>query len=164
MIEPRELNQVWRLPMEWLCLVFFLLVVVAGFSPKPLAAQEGYGVYPEAYQPYQKPGQSTTTTKEEKVQPDGTKTVKETMATESQGSRYHYSGLPGKFIKSGGQSRGQGQLSIDREPRRQYSFEFASQGLPKGTNPTETYWFERQDGKIMIIDPRLTQKYGNNPR
>lgn len=162
MIEPKELNRVWRLPMQGLCLVFFLLVVVVGFSPIPLAAQEGYGYAP--YQQYQRPGQSTTTTKEEKVQPDGTKSVKETMATESQGSRYSYSGLPGKFIKSGGQSRGQGQLSVDREPRRQYRFEFASHGLPKGTNPTEAYWFERQDGKIMLIDPRLTQKYGNNPR
>jgi hypothetical protein len=147
--------------MQGLCLVFFLLVIMVGFLPIPLAAQEGYVAY---QQPYQRPGQSTTTTKEEKVQPDGTKTVKETMATESQGSRYSYSGLPGKFIKSGGQSRGQGQLSADRERTRQYSFEFASQGLPKGTNPTEAYWFERQDGKIMLIDPRLTQKYGNNPR
>jgi hypothetical protein len=163
-MEPRELNRVWRLPMRGLCLILFLLVVVVGFSPIPLAAQEGYGAFPPAYQTYQRPGQSTTTTKEEKVQPDGTKIVKETMATESQGSRYTYSGLPGKFIKSGGQSRGQGQLSADREPRRQYSFDFASQGLPKHTNSTEAYWFERQDGKIMLIDPLLTQKYGNNPR
>ena len=161
MMEPRELNRVWRLPMQGVCLIFTLLVVVVGFSPIPLAAQEAYVT---TQQPYQRPGQSTTTTKEEKVQPDGTKSSKETTATESQGSTYRYSGLPGKFIKSGGQSRSQGLLSSDREPRRQYRFEFASQGLPKGSDPTEAYWFERQDGKIMLIDPRLTQRYSNNPR
>jgi hypothetical protein len=161
MMEPRELNRIWRLPMQGLCLVFFLLVIAVGFSPIPLAAQEGYVT---TQQPYQRPGQSTTTTREEKVQPDGSKSSKETTATESQGSTYRYSGLPGKFIKSGGQSRSQGQLSADREPSRHYSFEFASRGLPKGTNPTEAYWFERQDGKLMVIDPRLTQKYSDNPR
>jgi hypothetical protein len=146
--------------MQGLCLVFFLLVVMVGFSPVPGAAQEGY----QPYQQYQRPGQSTTTTREEKVHPDGTKTSKETQATESQGSRYSYSGLPGKFIKSGGQSRGQGQLSADREPRRPYRFEFANRGVPKDTDPAEAYWFERQDGKLMLIDPHLTQKYSNNPR
>lgn len=161
-MEPRELNRIWRLPMQGLCLVFFLLVVLVGFSPIPLAAQQGYVPY-QPYQ-YQRPGQSTTTTKEEKVEADGTKVSKETMATESQGSRYSYSGLPGKFIKSGGQSRGQGQLSADRESRRKYSFEFGSRGVPKGSDPTEAYWFERQDGKLMLIDPLITQKYSNNPR
>ena len=148
--------------MQALYLIFFLVVVMVGFSPIPGAAQEGYAAYQQ--QPYQRPGQSTTTTREEKVQPDGTKTSKETQSTESQGSRYSYSGLPGKFIKSGGQSRGQGQLSEDREPRRQYRFEFASRGVPKDTDPTEAYWFERQDGKLMIVDPRLTQKYSNTLR
>jgi hypothetical protein len=159
MMEPRESNRVWRSSMRWRGLL--CLLVSIGFSPIPLAAQEGYVTY---QQPYQRPGQSTTTTKEEQVQPDGTKKTKETTATESQGSTYRYSGLPGKFIKSGGQSRSQGQLGVDREPRHNYSFEFKTRGIPAGSDPTEAYWFERRDGKLMLIDPLLTQKYGGNPR
>lgn len=159
------INRMWRSPMQGLCLAFVLLAAALGLSPLPAAAQEGYAApYPGYAYPYQRPGQSTTTTKEEKVQPDGTKSVKETTATESQGSRYNFSGLPGKFIRSGGQTRGQGQLSSDTELRRRYTYEFATRGLPKGTDPTEAYWFERQDGKLMLIDPRVTQKYSHNPR
>ena len=157
-MEPMRLNRVPGLPMQIVCLLIFLLLV--GFSPIPLAAQEAY----IATQPYQRPGQSTTTTREEQVQPDGTKRSKETTATESQGSTYRYSGLPGKFIKSGGQSRGQGRLMAEREPRRHYCFEFATRGTPKGSDPTEAYWFERSDGTLMLVDPRLTQKYSGNPR
>jgi hypothetical protein len=160
-MEPRESNSVRRSSMQLVCLVFFLLLL--GFPPIPAAAQEGYG-YVTTQQPYQRPGQSTTTTKEEKMQPDGTKSTKETTATESQGSTYRYSGMPGKFIKSGGQSRGQGQPVVDREPRRHYSFEFATSGIPKGSDPTEAYWFERSDGKLMLVDPLTTQKYSGNPR
>lgn len=157
----RELSRGWRFQLQGFCLLSFLIVFWVGFSPIPLMAQEGYATY---QQPYQRPGESTTTTKEERVQQDGTKTTKETTATESKGSRYNYSGLPSKFIRSGGQSRGQALLSTDREPRRQYRFEFGSQGVPKGTDPAEAYWFERQDGKLMLVDPRITQKYSNNPR
>jgi hypothetical protein len=158
-MELKELNRVPRVSMQVICLVFFLLLV--GFAPIPLAAQETY----VTTQPtYQRPGQSTTTTREEQVQPDGTKRSKETTATESQGSTYKYSGLPGKFIKSGGQSRGQGRLMTAREPRRHYCFEFATRGTPKGSDPTEAYWFERQDGTLMLVDPRLTQRYSGNPR
>lgn len=148
--------------MKGLCLLFLFLAVLIGFSPVPLAAQEAPAYV--ASQPYQRPGNTTTTTKEEKVQPDGTKTTKETMATESQGSTYKYSGIPGKFIKTGGQSRNPGQMTADREPRRKYSFEFARTGVPKGSDPTEAYWFERSDGKLMLVDPRITQKYSGNPR
>ncbi len=155
----KELNRVRRLSMQVICLLFFLLLV--GFLPIPLAAQEGYVT---TEQPYQRPGQSTTTTKEEKVQPDGTKSSKETTATESQGSTYKYSGVPGKFIKSGGHSRGQGRLMADREPRRRYCFEFATTGISKGSNPTEAYWFERKDGTLMLVDPLISQKYSGNPR
>lgn len=144
--------------MQVIGLVFILIMV--GFSPIPLAAQE----QTVTYQQNQRPGNSTTTTREEKVQPDGTKTSKETMATESQGSTYKYSGLPGKFIKSGGQSRLQGEMSADRDSKRKYSFEFARTGIPKGSDPTEAYWFERSDGKLMLVDPRLTQKYSGQPR
>ena len=160
MLEPRELSRVWRLSMLGFCLLVFLTILV-GFSPIPLAAQEGYIPY---QQPYQRPGQSTTTTKEEKVQPDGTKSSKETTATESQGSHYSFSGLPGKFIKSGGQSRGQGLLTADREPRRKYCFEFANTGIPKGSDPAEAYWFETRNGKLMLVDPLITQKYSDLPR
>jgi hypothetical protein len=144
--------------MNWLCLLLFITLV--GFAPTPLAAQQ----QEVTYQGYQRPGQSTTTTREEKVQPDGTKSSKETTATESQGSRYSFSGLPGKFIKSGGQSRGQGLLMADREPRRKYCFEFANTGIPKGSDPTEAYWFETRDGKLMLVDPLITQKYSDFPR
>jgi hypothetical protein len=159
MLKLRELSRVRMLPMHWLCLLIFLTLF--DFAPSPLAAQEGYVPY---QQPYQRPGQSTTTTKEEKVQPDGTKSTKETTATESQGSRYSFSGLPGKFIKSGGQSRGQGLMVADREPRRKYCFEFANTGIPKGSDPTEAYLFEMRDGKLMLIDPLITQKYSDLPR
>jgi hypothetical protein len=159
LMEPSELNRVWRFSMLGRCLLVFLILV--GLSPIPLAAQEGYVNY---QQPYQRPGQATTTTREEKVNPDGTKTTKERTATSSQGSTYRYSGLPGKFIKSGGQSRGQSQLVPDREPRRHYRFEFASTGIPEGSDPREAFWFERRDGKLMLVDPLISQRYSGNPR
>ena len=124
-----------------ICLLVLLLLL--GFFTYPSG---GPGSVRRLPQPYQKPGQSTTTTREEQVQPDGTKRSKETTRPNLKGQRYRYSGLPGKFIKSGGQSRGQGQLMAEREPRRHYSFEFATRGTPKGSDPTEAYWFERQDG------------------
>lgn len=148
--------------MKELCLLSVLVMVLVGFSPVPLAAQEAASYVTS--QPYQRPGNSTTTTREEKIQPDGTKTTKETQATESQGSSYKFSGLPGKFIKSGGQSRSQGQMMADRDHRRRYRYEFARTGLPKDSDPTEAYWFERSDGKLMLVDPRLTQKYSGKPR
>jgi hypothetical protein len=145
--------------MQGLWLLGFLILV--GFSPIPLAAQEQPVTY---QQPYQRPGQSTTTTREEKVQPDGSKSSKETTATESQGSTYKYSGLPGKFVKSGGQSRSQGQIAADREPRKNYHFAFETSATPNGSDPSEAYWIERQDGKLMLIDPLTTQKYSHKPR
>jgi len=141
------------------CLLVFLMLV--GFSALPLAAQEGYVAY---QQPSQRPGQSTTTTREEKVGQDGTKTSKETVATQSQGSTYKYSGIPGKFIKSGSHTLSQGRLTRDRGLREHYSFEFAATGIPKDSNPAEAYWFERSDGKLMLVDPLITQRYGNKPR
>lgn len=146
--------------MRGFCLVVLLLVISVGFAPMPSAAQE----QSITYQPYQRPGQATTTTREEKVQPDGTKSSKETMATESQGSNYKYSGLPGKFIRQGGQTRNQGQSTPDRELRRKYCYEFETAGPLKGSDPTEAYWFERRDGKLMIVDPLVTQKFSGKPR
>ncbi|MEJ2671767.1 MAG: hypothetical protein P8168_06095 [Deltaproteobacteria bacterium] len=144
--------------MQGIFLVAFLLIFL-GFSPIPVAAQEAV-----TYQRYQRPGQATTTTREEKVNQDGTKTTKETTATESHGSTFKYSGLPGKFIRQGGQSRSQGKLITDRQPRRTYRFEFAARGMPQGSNPTEAYWFQRKDGKFMMVDPLVTQRYSGNPR
>jgi hypothetical protein len=138
-------------------LIFFSLVC---FVPLPLMAQS----QTVTVEPNQRPGQSTTTTREERVQPDGTKISKETMSTESKGTSYRFSGLPGKFIRQGGQSTGQGVMVADREPRKQYHFDFEATGLSKGSDPSEAYWFERQDGKIMLIDPLKTQKYSQKPR
>jgi hypothetical protein len=158
-VEPRELSRVWRFAMLGFCLLVVFMVV--GFSPLPLLAQEGYVTY---QQPYQRPGQATTTTREEQVKPDGSKVSKETTATESQGSTYKYSGLPGKFIRAGGQTRNQGELMADQGPRRHYSFNFACSGIPKGSDPTEAYYFETRNGKLMLVDPLITQRYSNNPR
>jgi hypothetical protein len=154
-----DANRGWQWAIPGIgCLVFFLVV---GVSAWPAAAQPGMVTYEQAYQ---RPGQSTTTTREEKVGPDGTKTSKETKSTQSQGSRYHYSGLPGKFIRTGGRTSSQGNISSDYGRRRCYRFAFASRGLPKDSNPTEAYWFELSDGKLMLVDPLITQRYSNNPR
>jgi hypothetical protein len=139
---------------------FLIFITLVCFLPLPLMGQE----QTVTVEPNQRPGQSTTTTREEKVQPDGTKTSKETMSTESKGTSYRFSGLPGKFIRQGGQSTGQGIMVADREPRKQYRFDFETTGLSKGSDPSEAYWFERQDGKIMLIDPLKTQKYSQKPR
>jgi hypothetical protein len=139
---------------------FLIVLTLLGFSSLPLMAQE----QSVTYEQYQRPGQSTTTTKEEQVRPDGTKTSKETQSTESKGTSYKYSGLPGKFIRQGGQGSGQGVMVADREPRKQYHFEFETGGFPKGSDPSEAYWFERKDGKIVLIDPLKTQRYSKKPR
>ncbi|MFZ5447930.1 MAG: hypothetical protein ACOZFS_04760 [Thermodesulfobacteriota bacterium] len=157
MTESREINRACRLALKGLGLLIFFILL--GSLPIPLAAQE----QTVTLQPYQRPGQATTTTREEKVQPDGTKTSKETMATESQGSNYKYSGLPGKFIRQGGQTRSQGEVKPDREPRNGYSINFECASFPSSSDPTKAYWFERRDGKLMIIDPYMTQKYSRNP-
>jgi hypothetical protein len=157
-MEHHDSNRVWRLAMPGLG--FLALLLLFGGSAIPAAAQEGFVTYEQAYQ---RPGQSTTTTREEKVAPDGTKTSKETKSTQSQGSKYHYSGLPGKFTRSGGPTSSQGKLSTDYGRRRHYRFEFGYRGLPKDSNPTEAYWFERSNGKLMLIDPLLTQRYSNSP-
>jgi hypothetical protein len=139
---------------------FLIFLTLVCFAPLPLMAQE----QSITVEPNQRPGQSTTTTREEKVRPDGTKTTKETSSTESKGTSYKYSGLPGKFIRQGGQSLGQGVMVADRERRQRYGFDFETTGLRKGSDPSEAYWFERQDGKIMLIDPLKTQKYSQKPR
>jgi hypothetical protein len=143
---------------------FYLLVILIliGVSPQPLAAQDAVGY--AASQPYQRAGQSTTTTRKEQVEPNGTKTSKETVSTQSQGSTYRYSGLPGKFIRSGGQTLRQGSLLHESGLRRYYRYEFAYRGVPKGSNPSEAYWFETSDGQLMMVDPLVTQRYSNNPR
>jgi hypothetical protein len=158
-MEHLDLNRVWKLVGPGLG--FLAVLLFTGVSAIPAAAQAGYVGY---QQPYQRPGQSTTTTREEKVGPDGTKTSKETKSTQSQGSKYLYSGLPGKFIRTGGHTLNQGKLAGDHSRRRYYRFEFASQGLPKHSNPNEAYWFELNDGKLMLVDPLITQRYCNNPR
>ena len=157
-MELSKVNWVWRLAKLGLCFLGVLLLV--GVSAIPVVAQEGAS----SQKPRQRPGQSTTTTRDETLGPDGTKTSRETVSTQSRGSKYSYSGIPGKFTRSGGSTLGQGQLAPDQERRGYYRFELSAQGLPKDSNPTEAYYFERDDGKLIMVDPLVTQRYSNYPR
>jgi hypothetical protein len=141
----KDRNRVWKWFMPGIFLAVMLICV--GVSPPPLAAQVGV-IYPAT----QKLGQATSATMEnagKEVQ-----AVNQTVKAQS----------PGKLIESPGQAANRGKLRRDRGPRRHYGFEFWANGLPKGSDPTEAYWFETRDGKLMLVDPLVTQRYSHMPR
>ena len=145
----KDFSQVWRWVRPGLCLVVILIWV--GVLPLPAVAQEGF-----IYQPTQRLGQATSAT----LNNAATKVQGFTKEAPSQGSSYTYSRPPGKIIDSPGPTASQGNLRHSRH----YCFEFRADGLPKGSDPTEAYWFETRDGQLMLVDPLVTQRYSRLPR
>ncbi len=150
---PKDFSQVWRWVRPGLCLVVILIWV--GVLPLPAVAQEGF-----IYQPTQRLGQATSATLENAA----TKVQAADKAAPSEGSSYTYSRPPGKIIESPGPAASRDNLRRDQRPSRHYCFEFRADGLPKGSDPTEAYWFETRDGQLMLVDPLVTQRYSRMPR
>jgi hypothetical protein len=144
LMEPQEFSRVWKRLLPGLCLLVILVLV--GFAPLPAAAQSAL-----MYAPMQKMGQATSAT----LQNAGSKIPTSEAAT----PQSH-----GKIIASPGLAPGQGRIVRDRKPLRHYCFNFWTNGLPKGSDPTEAYWFETRNGKLMLVDPRITQRYSHMPR
>lgn len=141
----KEFSRVWKWLLPGLCLLVILVLV--GFAPLPAAAQSAL-----MYAPMQKMGQATSAT----LETIGSK-IPTGKATATPGSQ-------GNIIASPGLAPSQGKIVRDRKPIRHYCYNFRANGLPKGSDPTEAYWFKTRDGKLMLVDPRITQRYSHMPR
>ena len=141
----KDFNRVWRWSRSGLGLLIIFLWV--GISPLPVAAQQGF-----IAQPMQNLGKATSATMENA----GTKVQAVNQAAEAQSQ--------GKLIESPGPGASRGKVMHDQRSRKHYYFEFSADGLPKGSDPAKAYWFETRDGKLMLVDPRITQRYSRVPR
>jgi len=99
----------------------------------------------------------TTTTEIEKVGPNGERihTTTNSPNNNIRGSEgYKYSGLPGKWKKPGLGIGEQPPLAKDNGPNPRYTLE----RLPPGANSEEALWVKMDDGKLIMVDPKITQK------
>lgn len=148
---PKDFSQTWKWFTPGLCLLVILVLVA--LAPLPAAAQGAF-----MYVPMQKLGQATAATLENAASkiPTGNK-----AAAATSGANYR---SQGQLLASTGTTPGQDRLIRERRPIRHYCYQFWAEGIPKGSDPTEAYWFETRNGKFMLVDPRLTQRYSHMPK
>jgi len=133
--------------------VCWLGVMILMFTPAPLVyAQTGVQLGPE-----QLPGTTTTESvkKTKEVDPKGQVVEKEEKTTSSKRDRaaYKYSGLPGKWTGGVGNTGPNANLIKDTGPNLKYTVD----RLPIGANPEEALWIKMEDGKMMLVDPKIVQ-------
>ena len=136
--------------MKALCWLGLMILI---FTPAPLVyAQTGVQLGPE-----QLPGTTTTESvkKTKEVGPKGQVIEKEEKTTSSKRDRaaYKYSGLPCKWTGGVGNTGPNADLVIDTGPKVSYTVD----RLPVSANPEEALWVKMQDGKLMLVDPKIVQ-------
>jgi hypothetical protein len=106
----------------------------------------------------QVPGTSTTESvkKSKEIGPQGQVVEKEVKTTSSKRdhANYKYSGLPGKWTGGVGHTGPNADLAQDTGPRTRYTLE----RLPMDANPEEALWVKMDDGRMMMVDPRMVRK------
>ena len=135
--------------------VCWLGLLILMFPPAPLVyAQTGVQLGPE-----QLPGTSTTESvkKTKEVGPKGQVIEKEEKTTSSKRDHavYKYSGLPCKWTGGVGNTGPNADLVKDTGPNPRYTVD----RLPVGANPEEALWVKMGDGKLMMVDPKITQSF-----
>lgn len=108
------------------------------------------------------PGQSAnsktteTVTHTKKIGPNGEVIEKESRESNSEknSAKYEYSGLPGKWTSGKSGNSAQSPLAKDIGPSPRYTLD----RLPPGANSDEALWVKMDDGRLMMVDPRETQK------
>lgn len=105
----------------------------------------------------QVPGTSTTESvkKTKEVGPQGQVIEKEVKTTSSKRDHasYKYSGLPCKWTGGVGNTGPSADLVKDTGPRRMYTVD----RLPLGANPEEALWVKMDDGRMMMVDPKIVE-------
>ena len=133
--------------VAWLGLMILL------FTPAPLIyAQTGVQLGPE-----QIPGTSTTDSvkRTKEVGPQGQVIEKEekTISSKRDHASYKYSGLPCKWTGGVAHTGPEPPLAKDTGPNPRYT----ADRLPAGANPEEALWVTMRDGRMMLVDPKITQ-------
>jgi hypothetical protein len=136
--------------MKAFCLLGLLILI---FTPARLvSAQTGVQLGPE-----QLPGTTTTDSvkKTKEIGPQGQVIEKEVKTTSSKRDHavYKYSGLPGKWTGGVGNTGPNATLAKDTAPNPRYTLD----RLPPGVNPEEALWVKMEDGKMMLVDPKIVQ-------
>ncbi len=105
----------------------------------------------------QVPGTSTTESvkKTKEVGPQGQVVEKEVKTTSSKRDHatYKYSGMPCKWTGGVGNTGPNADLVKDTGPRRRYTVD----RLPLGATPEEALWVKMDDGRMMMVDPKVVQ-------
>jgi len=126
-------------------------------GPAPAEAQMGAAASVQMGPTQQINTKTTETfTKTRELGPDGQMVDKETRSSENQRLHgdYKYSGLPGRWFGGIGRSGPEGALAKDSGPRVSYHLDH----LPAGANPEEALWVRMDDGRLMMLDPKDTQR------
>ena len=131
----------------------WLGLMILIFTPASLIyAQTGVQLGPE-----QIPGTSTTESvkKTKETGPQGQVVEKEVKTTSSKRdhANYKYSGLPCKWTGGVGTTGSNAALVKDTGPNPRYTVN----RLPIGANPEEALWVKMRDGRMMMVDPKITQ-------
>jgi hypothetical protein len=137
--------------IAWLGLMILL------FTPAPIVYAQNLSGSTIQTGIQQVPGTSTTDSvkRTKEVGPQGQVIEKEVKTTSSKRDHasYKYSGLPCKWT-GGVASTGSGaDLAKDTGPKVRYTMD----RLPAGANPQEALWVKMQDGRMMMVDPKLVQ-------
>jgi hypothetical protein len=105
----------------------------------------------------QVPGTSTTDSvkRTKEVGPQGQVIEKEVKTTSSKRDHasYKYSGLPCKWTGGVGNTGPSADLVKDTGPRPRYTVDH----LPLGANPEEALWVKMDDGRMMMVDPKIVK-------
>ena len=131
----------------------WLGLMILMFTPAPLVyAQTGVQLGPE-----QLPGTATTESvkKTKEVGPKGQVIEKEEKTTSSKRDRaaYKYSGLPCKWTGGVANPGSDRPLAKVTGPNPRYTVD----RLPVGANQEEALWVKMDNGKMMMVDPKLVQ-------
>lgn len=137
--------------VAWLGLLILL------FTPAPLVYAQVVGGPTIQTGIQQVPGTSTTDSvkRTKEVGPQGQVVEKEVRTTSSKRDHaaYKYSGLPCKWTGGVGNTGPNADLVKDTGPKPRYTVD----RLPAGANPEEALWVKMRDGRMMMVDPKITQ-------
>ena len=135
----------------------WLGLMILMFTPTPLVYAQVAAEATVQTGTQQIPGTTTTdsTRKTKEVGPKGEVVEKEEKTTSSKRdhANYKYSGLPGKWTGGASNTGPGGGLAKDTGPNPRYTVD----RLPVGANPEEALWVKMGDGKLMMVDPKITQ-------
>jgi hypothetical protein len=137
--------------IAWLGLMILL------FTPAPAVYAQVVGGPTIQTGIQQVPGTSTTDSvkRTKEIGPQGQVIEKEEKTTSSKKDHgnYKYSGLPCKWTGGVANTGSGADLVKDTGPRVSYTVD----RLPIGANPQEALWVQMQDGRMMMVEPKLVQ-------